>query len=331
MKSKPSILLKVCLQRHDARMIVRLIAIILVCNMSLYAYAEPFVFTTIWTAQAEFAGYYAAKEKGFYQEVGLDVQIKHPSLTCSALNRMKNEQSDATMLSLMTAMDFISQDIPLVNIFQDSMNSSNMLISRWDNDPMKMKGQKVAVFNSNPNYQAFIMSKKEGMNYEWVYFTGGINLFLSGAVDAMMAVNYNEYFQLIQSGYKLSDECVYRFKDHDYNIQETGVYVSQKYYRNHREQCRLFAQASRKGWEWVAEHPEEALEIVMKYVHKYNAPTNRIMQKMMLQEVLQLQINQDTGQREFRVRPDMVQKACRLMMECGLLRRPVTYNELLGL
>ena len=292
--------------------------------------AADFVLTTAWIAQAQFAGYYIAKEKVFYREVGLNVIIQHPSLTSSAFNRLKTEQCDAAMFSMMSAMDFISQGIPLVNIFQDSMNSSNILVSRWDTDPLKMKGKKVAIFNSDPNYLTFIMSKKEGMNYEWIRFTSNINLFLSGAVDATMVVSYNEYYQLIQAGYKLSEENLYRFSDHEYNIQENGVYVKREYFKNHRETCRKFAQASRKGWEWAAAHQKEALDIVMKYVRRYNTPTNHVMQRLMLEEILRLQINHETKQREFRVRQDMVEKASRLMVEAGMLRRPVTYKELIG-
>ena len=292
--------------------------------------AEKFVFTTSWTAQAEFAGYYIAKEKGFYREQGLDVVIQHPSLTSTTFHRLQSDQCDAAMISMMSAMDFIAQGIPLVNIFQDSMNSSNILVSRWDTELLKMKGKKVAIFNSDPSYLAIIMSKKEGMDYEWVRFTSHINLFLSGAIDATMAVSYNEYYQLMQAGFKMSEDNIYRFSEHGFNIQENGVYVKRDYFLTHREACQKFATATRKGWEWVAAHPDEALEIVMKYVRKYNAPTNRVMQKLMLKECLRLQLDPDSKRREFRVRPDMVEKASRLMLECGMLKRRVTYKELMG-
>ncbi|MBR6841050.1 MAG: ABC transporter substrate-binding protein [Prevotella sp.] len=292
--------------------------------------AEKFVFTTAWTAQAEFAGYYIAKEKGFYREQGLDVVIQHPSLTSTTFNRLQSDQCNAAMISMMSAMDFIAQGIPLVNIFQESMNSSNILVSRWDISPLKMKGKKVAIFNSDPNYLAIIMSKKEGMDYEWVRFTSHINLFLSGAIDATMVVSYNEYYQLMQAGFKMSEENIYRFSEHGFNIQENGVYVKRDYFLTHRETCQKFATATSKGWEWVAAHPDEALEIVMKYVRKYNAPTNRVMQKLMLKECLRLQLDPDSKQREFRVRPDMVEKASQLMLEYGMLKRRVTYKELIG-
>ena len=316
---------------RNNRWILLMTALMLAFPFSVNARQERFVFTTAWKAQAQFAGYYVAYERGFYREAGLDVEVQHPTLSSSALNRLKSQECDAAMFSLMSAMDFISRGFQLVNIFQDSMNSSNMLISRWDTDPLKMKGKKVAIFNSDPNYLTFIMDRHEQMHYEWVPFTSGINLFLSGAVDATMVVSYNEYYQLMQSGFKLNEESIYRFADHDYNIQETGVYVKREYYQQHRSACEKFAKASRQGWEWAAKHPKETLDIVMKYVHKYNSPTNRVMQKMMLEECLRLQINKDSGKREFRVREDMVQKASRMMKECGLIARPVSYKELMGL
>ena len=295
------------------------------------AWGEKFVFTTIWTAQAQFAGYYVAKEKGFYKELGLDVVIQHPSLTSSAFNRLKTDQCDAAMFSMMSAMDFISQGIPLVNIFQDSMNSSNILVSRWGTNPLDMKGKKVGIFNADPNYLTYIMSQREGMDYQWVRFTSDINVFLSGAVDATMVVSYNEFCLLKQAGFRMSENSIYRFSEHDYNIQENGVYVKRDYFLTHRIEVSKFAAASRRGWEWVAAHPDEALEIVMKYVNRYKTHTNRVMQKLMLEEVLRQQIDRESKRREFRVRPDMVQKASKLMFESGMLKREVTYKELMGL
>ena len=306
--------------------LILMTVVLLLCPPKVQA--EKLVLMTSWTAQAQFAGYYVACEKGFYKSVGLEVEITHPTLATTPLITLQREQPDAIMLSLMSAMHLISQGIPLVNIFQDSMNSSNLLISRRDNDPLRMKGKKVAIFNGDPNYLAYILSKKERLNYDIVRCTSHINLFLSGAIDATMATSYNEYLQLLQSGYKMSKESIYRFSEHGYNIQEQGVYVKRSYYQAHAKECQKFADATRRGWEWVAEHPEEALEIVMKYVRSDHAATNLSLQRRMLQEVLNLQIDADSKKREFRVRRDMVQKANNLMLECGLLKRSVTFEEL---
>jgi NitT/TauT family transport system substrate-binding protein len=126
----------------------------------------------------------------------------------------------------------------------------------------------------------------------------------------------------------MTDKNVYRFRDHGYNVQEDGVYMTREYYQKHREQARKFAEASRKGWEWAAEHPEEALDIVMQYVEKAHIATNRVMQRLMLKDILQLQVDRESKKREFRLRPDMVRLASQLMVEHQMLSREVAYEEL---
>jgi len=292
--------------------------------------AEKFVFTTAWTPQAEFAGYYVAKEKGFYKEVGLDVVIQSPTLSSTVYHRMETDECDAGIFSMMSAIDMIANGAPLVNILQTSMNSSYLIVSRWGKDPMKEKGKRIAVYMAEPNYMAFILDRKKQLNYEWVVFTGNINVFLSGGVDMMSAVSYNEYLLLRQAGFDMPEKSIFRFKDHGYNIQENGVYVKRDYYDTHRDQVKRFADASKKGWEWAAAHPDQALDIVMKYVRDAHIQTNRVIQKLMLKEILRLQIDPDSNQREFRLRPDMVEKANLLMKDFGMIDRDVTYAELMG-
>ena len=66
----------------------------------------------------------------------------------------------------------------------------------------------------------------------------------------------------------------------------------------------------------------------MRYVEKAHIATNRTMQRLMLEEVLRLQIDRESKEREFRLRPDMVRQACHLMMENGMLSKEVTYESL---
>ena len=120
------------------------------------------------------------------------------------------------------------------------------------------------------------------------------------------------------------------FCDHGYNVQEDGLYVTREYYNKHREEAKKFAQASRRGWEWAAAHPEETLDIVMKYVQESHLITNRVLQKLMLEEVLRLQVDRESGKREFRLRPDMVKRASDLMLEYNLLKHEITYEQLIA-
>ena len=306
------------------------ILLIMAASWSLTAQEADFVFTPQWTAQAQFAGYYVAKEMGFYDEEGVKVQIVHPSISQSAIDRIRSNQSQATTLMLAQAMEVVDNGIPLVNILQTSMNNALVIISRSGKDPLQMRGARVGIWNAGFGQMAICMNEIEHLDYEWVRFVSNVSLFVSGALDATLAMSYNEYYQLLQSGMELNETNVYRFCDHGYNVQEDGVYMTLEAYRRQPENAERFARASRRGWEWAAEHPEETLAIVMKYVQEEHIATNRVLQKMMLHEILRLQLDRESGEREFRLRPDMVTLASDLMVRYGMLKKPVTYQDLLA-
>ena len=291
---------------------------------------EKFIFTPQWTPQAQFAGYYVAQDMGFYREAGLDVEIVHPSATQPALNRVFKNESQATTLQLCQAMEVIASGVPMVNILQTSMNNALVIVSRWGVSPLTQKGARVGCWAAGFGQLAFYLDDKEHLEYEWVPAASTVNLFVKGLLDACIAMSYNEYYQLVQSGMEFNEGSVYRFCDHDYNIQEDGIYMRRDYYEAHKEQAQKFAEASRRGWEWAAEHPEETLDIVMKYVHDLHVITNRPMQRLMLEEILRLQLDRESGEREFRLRPDMVQLANNLLLESGILLSPVPYEQLIA-
>jgi NitT/TauT family transport system substrate-binding protein len=298
-------------------------------SQTMSAQNETIVFTPQWTAQAQFAGYYVAEAKGFYREAGVKVRIEHPSATQPAMSRLRNNECQATTLQVCQALEIIDDGIPLVNILQTSMNNAMVIVSARGKDPLTQKGAKVGIWSVGFGQLAICMSIKDHLNYEWVRFAQNVNLFVAGALDATLAMSYNEYYQLVQAGVQMTDKNVYRFCDHGYNVQEDGVYMTREYYAKHKDQARRFAQASRKGWEWAAAHPQEALDIVMQYVDKNHIATNRVMQKLMLDDVLRLQVDRESKKREFRLRPDMVQLASRLMVENQMLSREVTFKELI--
>lgn len=290
---------------------------------------EPFVFTTQWTAQAQFAGYYVAQEKGFYEEAGLDVQLVHPTVTFSALSRILDETSDATCLTLPQAMELADQGIRVVNIFQTSMSSALVLVSRHGLKPEELRGARVSTWRVGFGQIAECMSVEKGLNYEWIQAADQLNVFVSGAVEASLAMSYSEYYQLLQTGLVESDDCVFRFSEGGYDIQEDGVYMTLDRYRKYADRARRFAEASRRGWEWAAAHPEETLEIVDRYVKRDKVATNPILQKLMLEEILRLQLAKDTGLREFRLRPEMVRAASDLMLRNGMLSKPIEIKDLM--
>ena len=313
----------------------RLSAIILALVLSLPLFAQSkgentIVFTPQWTAQAQFAGYYAALELGFYKEEGLDVVIEHPNASRSAIDRMRKNQSQITTLPLSQALFALDRGVKLVNLLQTSMNGSLMIVSRRGINPLKQKGAKVAGFRAGYDQLARAVAQELGLEYQWLETAGVLNLFIAGAVDASVAMSFNEYYQFLQTGLiDRNEDIVYRLSDHGYNIQEDGLYMTREEYDKNPERARKFARASQRGWEWVAYHPEEALEIVMKQVRRNHEATNPTLQRLMLEEVLDLMEGYESGEREYVMREDMVNQAVALMLRAGIISKEHTIKDLL--
>lgn len=288
---------------------------------------KPFVFSPQWMAQAQFAGYYAALEKGFYDEESVKVEIVHPFATQDLRERLSNSEADAATLPLIEAMAMVASGFPLVNILQTSMNTALAIVSRNGQDPTSLGKAKVSTWRSGFDQVVRCMASDQGTQFQWIEAANPVSLFIAAAVDATVTMTYNELFLIRQAGFNTVG--VYKLKDHDLNIQEEGVYMPRSKYLNDKDRADRFARASRRGWEWVAEHQDEALDIVMKYEKEYRIPTNRVIQKLMLQEVLSLQLDSGSGQRAFVLRPDMVDKANKILVGGGMLSREVKVEELL--
>jgi hypothetical protein len=80
----------------------------------------------------------------------------------------------------------------------------------------------VGIWASGNSQLARCVNIKEHLDYEWVPFATNVNLFVAGAIDATVAMSYNEYYQLLQTGLPVNEKCVYRLSEHGYNIQEDG-------------------------------------------------------------------------------------------------------------
>ena len=294
----------------------------------MYCQSNRIVFTPQWTPQSQFAGYYAAQAKGFYQEEGLEVIFNHPSASSSALNRLESGNSHVITLQLVQAIRAVDQGTPLINILQTSQRNSLMIVPR--NQDIRtlqdLRKKKVGVWKAGFSELACILDHKEGLDIEWIPFINYVNLFVSGAIDATLAMSYSEYLQILACG--IQPEYVFYLADLGYDIPEDGLYVTADYYRIHRKEIQAFVRASIKGWKWVSQHVEEALDIVMRQVREHHVATNRVLQQQMLENILQLQCERNSQRATFRLQPSCVEKASEILLEEGYIRRRISYQEI---
>lgn len=317
-------------RNHDLLMKAKLIVLFILLGLATHSQAQTrLVFTPQWTAQAQFAGFYVADAKGFYKEAGLNVSIEHPSSSNPNINRLKMGQCQFITLHLVSAMKFIDEGIQLVNISQHFQQNTQMIVSH---KPLKgiesLRGMKIGHWKSGFSELAFSMNNRYDLNIQWVPFISHINLYISNAIDATMAMSYNEYFQLKIAGQKIQKDQTLYFRDIGYNVPEDGVYTTASFYKTHKQEVEKFAEATRKGWEWAYNNPEETLDIVMMYCQANNVATNRVVQEWMLQECLKVLSNKNTGKRTYTLDPKGLDLANQLMTEGGVIKKNIPYQQI---
>ena len=273
----------------------------IICSilLSLFFLTEPVNAQSInltpkWTAQAQFAGYYVADKLGFYKEEGLDVHVVHPSLSASSFSFLQKGYSQAVVMNLSYALTEYFAGAQVVNILQTSQENSLMLVSR---SPLKgissLQHKKIGVWNHLSQELLDQIANKYQLQVEWIRFNGGVNIFLSKAVDICLVGSYNEFLQLIEAG-----------------VKTDSIHIMQKY----PQAVQKLARASIRGWEWANEHREQTLDIIMEQVHQHNIGTNRYHQRKMLDEILRLQTNRKSGQRPYRLSREVFDLATSILL-----------------
>lgn len=288
------------------------------------------VFTPQWTAQSQFAGYYVALEKGFYKSAGLDVEIVHPSVSSPAVNRIKDGSSNIVTMQLLNAMSEVSNGLELVNLMQTSQHSGLQIISKDKNIRTfaGLRGKRVGIWKAGYGELAKMPDFDLNLGIEWVPFIQNINLFISGAIDATLAMSYSEALKIKAAGF--DDVSVIPFAGTVYDFPDDGLYTTRSYYEKNKKSVDAFLEASRRGWEWARKNVDETVSIVLKYTRKENIATNYIMQKWMLEEILELQCPCGGDTPTFKLDRRDFERLDSLALEKGIIHRSVRYEEMKG-
>src|SRR5271169_6098944 len=108
-----------------------------------------------WVAQAQFAGYFVAKEKGFYKDAGLDVTIKPGGPDVAPPQVIAGGGADVVVDWMPSALASREKGVPLVNISQTFKRSGLMLTCRADTGikkPADFKGKTIGVWYGGNEY-----------------------------------------------------------------------------------------------------------------------------------------------------------------------------------
>ena len=292
--------------------------------------AQKIIFTPQWLPQSQFAGYYVAQELGFYEEAGLEVEIEHTSASDNTTNRLKKGTCNAVTMNLFDAIVDIDKGMEIVNVLQTSLHTALVIVPR-NNDITQLedlRNKRVGIWRAHYNQLSQIVNDDHNLDIEWVSFIQSSNLFISGAIDATMAMIYNEAYNIHSSGFE--DIKYIYLSDYGYDFPEEGIYFTKDYIEKYPEKAKAFAEASKRGWEWAHQHPEETIDIVLKVMKNENLPANRQHQEWMLENVLKLQIDDKTGTPTFELEEEKIDQINEILLKSNSTSKRITKTQLIG-
>lgn len=270
-------------------MIARISLLVLLMSGLHAGYAEDAParkasFQPQWAPQAQFAGYYVAFEKGFYTKNHIDLTILKGGPDVPSLSTLKAGKADFVTAILASAVELRAQGIKLHNIGQVVQKSSLILIAKKKSGIEKIEdfnGKKISVWNEFAT-QPKALVQKYNLQVTFIPQSLTMSLFLRDGVDIASIMWYNEYHSLLNAGYEENELVPFFYGDYGLNFPEDGIYCMDDFLQNNGDLCRDFVKASLEGWQYVFDHMDEALDIVMNYVEAAQMPTNRGHQKWML-------------------------------------------------
>ncbi|WP_371055273.1 ABC transporter substrate-binding protein [Rhodosalinus sp. K401] len=229
-----------------------------------------------WVTQAQFAGYYVAQEKGFYEEENLDVTIKPGGPDIAPTQVIAGGGADVTVEWMPAALAAREKGLPLVNIAQPFKSSGMMLTCLEETGvtgPEDFPGRTLGVWffgNEFPflSWMSQLGIPTEGGEDGVTVLKQGFNVdpLLQGQADCISTMTYNEYWQVIDAGITPEQLVTFKYEDQGVATLEDGLYVREDRLEDPEFADKMvrFVRASMKGWKYAEENPDEAAMIVLE-------------------------------------------------------------------
>ena len=235
-----------------------------------------------WFPQAQFAGYFAAKDKGFYTAEGLDVEILAGGVDIVPATVVAggNAEFGISWVPKMLASREQGADVQVIGqVFQ---RSGTLQVAWKDSNitkPEDWRGKKVGTWGFGNEHELYAAMRKVGIDPAVAAdvtiipqdFT--MNAFLNGDIDAAQAMIYNEYAQVLEKKnpdtgqlYTAADMDVISMESAGTAMLQDAIFASQAWLAQagNQDVAIRFLRASFKGWQFCRDNVAECVDIVLK-------------------------------------------------------------------
>jgi NitT/TauT family transport system substrate-binding protein len=231
-----------------------------------------------WFVQAQFGGYYAAKDKGFYQDQCLDITILEGGVDIVPQTVLAQGGADFAISWVPKALASREQGALITNVAQVFQRSGTLQVSFADKNittAADFKGKKIGNWGFGNEYEVFAAVTKAGLDpaadVELVQQQFDMQALLNGEIDAAEAMTYNEYAQVLEAKnpdtgelYKPEDFNVVNYNDEGVAMYQDAIWASQERLTDpaYQDMTQKFVTASLQGWIYCRDNAQECADII---------------------------------------------------------------------
>lgn len=272
----------------------KIIIILFLSSISLFS-AQKVVLQLIWLNQFQFAGYYVAKERGFYKDVGIDVEIKEFNLNTDISTVIQNKKADFAIGRSSLLIDKINgQDVVALGaIFQQS---PLMLLVRDDsniNSIDDLKHKRIMLTNDAKDAASIMaMLFSNGVTQKDIQIlphTFNLDDLINKNTDAMASYISNEPIQMADKGLSYK---IFNPKDYGFHFYSDILFTSSEFIKKNPKLTKDFYEATIKGWKYAFDNITQTSELIYKH---YNTQQKTLIQLIKEGEALKRLAYHDNG------------------------------------
>ncbi|MBO0898142.1 ABC transporter substrate-binding protein [Arthrobacter sunyaminii] len=231
-----------------------------------------------WFSQAQFAGYYAALDQGFFEDEGLDVEIVEGGADIVPQDVLASGDVDYAISWVPKVLGSIEQGANITNVAQIFERSATLQVAMADSGidgPEDLAGKKVGSWGYGNEWELFAGMQDAGVepgDIELIQQAFDMNGFLSGDIDAAQAMTYNEYAQVLETVnpdtgelYQPEDLTVIDWNEEGSAMLQDAIWADADRLADdseYQETTTAFIKAAIKGWIYAKDNPEDAARIV---------------------------------------------------------------------
>ncbi|WP_426595199.1 ABC transporter substrate-binding protein [Cellulomonas sp. McL0617] len=233
-----------------------------------------------WFTQAQFAGYYAALEQGYYRDEGLDVTIVEGGVDIVPQSVLADGSVDYAIAWVPKALASREQGAEITDVAQIFQKSGTLQVSFKGKDittAADLAGKKVGNWGYGNEFELFAGMTKAKLDpasdVTLVQQQFDMNALLGGEIDAAQAMTYNEYAQLLESTdpatgklYTPEDFNTINWNDEGTAMLQDAIWANSAKLasdKDYQATTEKFVKASLKGWIYARDNPEKARDIVV--------------------------------------------------------------------